>query len=157
VGRTFGRTVATKAGNRAFPTVGRRGREASAKSIVAMEAARTNRIARIAGTARRTLAETMTKGTGHSLSENSQASSDRVWGSCLSGRPWTDETTMEIFMATNAPTGDSHRNGAVRKRSQLKTKTMGEKHYTKRSKETGQFMDQTAGATKFKGVRKEKH
>ena len=39
-------------------------------------------------------------------------------------------------MATNAPTGDGRRNGAVRKRTQLKTKVMGEEHYTKRSKET---------------------
>jgi hypothetical protein len=58
---------------------------------------------------------------------------------------------METFMATNGPSGDSHRNGAVHKRSQLKTKTMGEKRYIK-----CQFMDQT-GPTKFKGVRKEKH
>ena len=59
-------------------------------------------------------------------------------------------------MATNAPTGDNHRNGAVRKRSQLKTKVMGEEHFTKRSK-TGQFMDQTKGAAKYKGVRMENH
>jgi hypothetical protein len=59
-------------------------------------------------------------------------------------------------MATNAPTGDGHRQGAVRQRSQLKTKVMGEEHFTKRSKNTGQFMDQKKGDTKFKGVRKEK-
>jgi hypothetical protein len=34
-------------------------------------------------------------------------------------------------MSTNAPSGDGHRNGAVRKRSQLKTKVMGEEHFTK--------------------------
>jgi hypothetical protein len=60
-------------------------------------------------------------------------------------------------MATNAPTGDNHRNGAVRKRSQLKMKVMGEEHFTKRSKKTGQFMDQTKGAAKYKGVRMENH
>jgi len=59
-------------------------------------------------------------------------------------------------MATNAPVGDGHRNGAVRKRTQLKTKAMGEEHYTKRSKKNGQFMAQKKGDTKFKGVRKEK-
>jgi hypothetical protein len=59
-------------------------------------------------------------------------------------------------MATNAPPGDGHRNGAVRKRSQLQTKVMGEKHWTKRDKETGQFMDQKADDKKFKGVRREK-
>ena len=59
-------------------------------------------------------------------------------------------------MATNAPAGDHHRNGAVRKRSQVKTNVMGEEHFTKRSKETGQFIDQKKDGNKFKGVRKEK-
>jgi hypothetical protein len=58
-------------------------------------------------------------------------------------------------MATNPPAGDGHRKGAVRKRSQLKTKAMGEDTFTKRSKETGQFMDQKEDGKKFKGVRKE--
>ena len=58
-------------------------------------------------------------------------------------------------MATNAPVGDNHRNGAVRKRTQLKTKTMGEEHFTKRSKKSGQFMAQKKGEKKFKGVRRE--
>jgi len=59
-------------------------------------------------------------------------------------------------MATNPPTGDNHRNGAVRQRSQLKTSIMGEEHFTKRSKSTGQFLDQKTEGKKFKGVRKEK-
>jgi hypothetical protein len=59
-------------------------------------------------------------------------------------------------MATNAPAGDGHRNGAVRNRSQLKTKIEGEEHYTKRDLSNGQFMDQKKDDTKFKGVRKEK-
>ena len=58
-------------------------------------------------------------------------------------------------MATNAPSGDGHRNGAVRKRSQLRTKVMGEEHFTKRSKNSGQFMAQKKDDQKFKGVRKE--
>jgi hypothetical protein len=58
-------------------------------------------------------------------------------------------------MATNKPAGDGHRNGAVKKRSQLKTKIQGEEHWTKRSAKTGQFMDQKADSRKFKGVRKE--
>jgi hypothetical protein len=33
---------------------------------------------------------------------------------------------------------------------------MGEERWTKRTKETGRFMDQKADATKFKGVRREK-
>jgi hypothetical protein len=59
-------------------------------------------------------------------------------------------------MASNEPKGDGRRIGAVKKRSQLKTKIMGEEHYTKRDKGTGQFMDQKADDKKFKGVRKEK-
>jgi hypothetical protein len=58
-------------------------------------------------------------------------------------------------MATNAPAGDGHRKGAVRKRTQLKTRVMGEEHFTKRSKNTGQFIAQKKDDTKFKGVRKE--
>jgi hypothetical protein len=58
-------------------------------------------------------------------------------------------------MAVNKPTGDNARKGAVRKRSQLETKAMGEQHWTKRSKASGQFMDQKDKG-KFKGVRKEK-
>jgi len=59
-------------------------------------------------------------------------------------------------MATNAPSGDNRRKGAVRKRTQLKTKVMGEKHFTKRGKKTGEFMAQKKDGGKFKGVRKEK-
>jgi hypothetical protein len=59
-------------------------------------------------------------------------------------------------MATNAPTGDGHRNGAVRKRTQLKTKVMGEDRETKRDKTNGQFMAQKNDGAKFKGVRREK-
>jgi len=59
-------------------------------------------------------------------------------------------------MATNAPAGDGHRKGAVRKRTQLKAKTMGEEHFTKRSKKTGQFIAQKKDETKFKGVRRER-
>ena len=58
-------------------------------------------------------------------------------------------------MATNKPAGDGHRSGAVRKRSQLKTAIEGEEHFTKRDKNSGQFMAQKKGETKFKGVRRE--
>ena len=57
-------------------------------------------------------------------------------------------------MATNKPTGDSARKGAVKKRTQLKnplTKTS-----TKRSKNSGKFMAVKKSAKKFKGVRREK-
>jgi hypothetical protein len=59
-------------------------------------------------------------------------------------------------MAVNKPTGDNARKGAVRKRSQLKTKIQSEERWTKRSKKSGQFMDQKKSAKPFKGVRKEK-
>lgn len=61
-------------------------------------------------------------------------------------------------MAVNKPVGDNARKGAVRKRSQLKTKMMGEAHWTKRNKSSGQFMDQKkeAASPPFKGVRREK-
>lgn len=57
-------------------------------------------------------------------------------------------------MATNPPVGDNHRKGAVRKRSQVKNPVSGT--WTKRAKETGQFIDQKADNKPFKGVRKEK-
>jgi hypothetical protein len=59
-------------------------------------------------------------------------------------------------MATNKPTGDNARKGAVRKRTQLKGKLMGKTAWTKRDKESGQFMDVKKSRKKFKGVRREK-
>lgn len=55
-------------------------------------------------------------------------------------------------MATNS--GDGHRNGAVRDRSQVYNPKTGK--WTKRDSETGQFMDVKEDGTPFKGVRKEK-
>jgi hypothetical protein len=45
-------------------------------------------------------------------------------------------------MAVDEAVGDNARKGAVRMRSQLETKIMDEKHWSKRSKESGQFIDQ---------------
>lgn len=57
-------------------------------------------------------------------------------------------------MATNPPTGDGHRQGAVRKRLQTQTPSG---HYVKRDTETGRFLDvKTSSKTPFKGVRKER-
>jgi hypothetical protein len=57
-------------------------------------------------------------------------------------------------MATNKPTGDGHRNGAVRQRSQTQTSSG---NWVKRDKETGRFMDvKTSDKSPFKGVTKEK-
>jgi hypothetical protein len=63
---------------------------------------------------------------------------------------------MEDSVAVNKPTGDNRRKGAVRKRSQLKTKVEGKEHWTKRSRSSGRFMDQKKDDTKFKGVRRER-
>jgi hypothetical protein len=63
--------------------------------------------------------------------------------------------SQEDVMATNKPVGDNARKGAVKKRSQLTTKTMGKKTFTKRNKVGGQFMAQKK-TSKFKGVRKER-
>ncbi len=57
-------------------------------------------------------------------------------------------------MAKNPPTGDGHRVGAVRGRSQ--TFNPQNERWIKRDTSTGQFMDQKVDGTPFKGVRKEK-
>ena len=57
-------------------------------------------------------------------------------------------------MATNPPTGDGHRQGAVRDRSQVLNPHTG--RYVKRDTDTGQFIDQKADPKPFKGVRREK-
>jgi hypothetical protein len=57
-------------------------------------------------------------------------------------------------MAVNKPPGDNARNGAVKKRTQLKNKLT--KTSTKRNKTSGEFMAVKKSAKKFKGVRKEK-
>jgi hypothetical protein len=56
-------------------------------------------------------------------------------------------------MAKNGKSGDGHRNGAVKERSQ--TYNPKTEHWIKRDKETGQFMDQKADKKPFKGVTKE--
>jgi hypothetical protein len=60
---------------------------------------------------------------------------------------------QEYIMATNPPSNDGHRNGAVRDRSQTKTPSG---HFVKRDTNTGKFMDVKQDKTPFKGVRKEK-
>lgn len=57
-------------------------------------------------------------------------------------------------MATNPPTGDGHRNGMVKKRSQVYNPKID--RYVKRDADTGQFMDVKYDGKPFKGVRKEK-
>ena len=56
-------------------------------------------------------------------------------------------------MATNPPSGDGHRNGAVKGRSQTQAPNG---NWVKRDTSTGRFMDQKTSGGKFKGVRTEK-
>jgi hypothetical protein len=57
-------------------------------------------------------------------------------------------------VAKNPPTGDGHRKGAVRDRSQFQTPSG---NWAKRDKDTGRIMDvKTSDKAPFKGVRKEK-
>jgi hypothetical protein len=56
-------------------------------------------------------------------------------------------------MATNPPTGDGHRNGAVRDRSQVFNPVT--QQWVKRDAETGRFMDVKKDGEPFKGVRRE--
>lgn len=57
-------------------------------------------------------------------------------------------------MATNGKSGDTHRHGAVKNRSQVhNSKT---KKCVKRDSDTGRFMDGKSDDKPFKGVRKEK-
>lgn len=56
-------------------------------------------------------------------------------------------------MATNPPSGDGHRNGAVRDRSQVYNDKID--RYVKRDADTGQFISQKKDGTPYKGVRKE--
>jgi hypothetical protein len=66
--------------------------------------------------------------------------------------------SLEAPMAVNRPTGDNARKGAVKKRSQLASKTMGKKTWTKRDTNSGEFLAQKKAPAKkkFKGVRKER-
>jgi len=65
-------------------------------------------------------------------------------------------------VAVNKPVGDNARKGAVKKRSQVKTRLGGATAWTKRSKKSGEFMavkkpaKKTKAAKKFNGVRLEK-
>ena len=59
-------------------------------------------------------------------------------------------------MAVNKPVGDNARKGAVKKRTQLKTKLAGKPAWTKRDKTSGEFMAVKKSAKKFKGVKREK-
>ena len=53
-------------------------------------------------------------------------------------------------MAANKPVGDNARKGAVKKRTQLKSKLMGKSAWTKRDKTSGEFMAVKKSAKKFK-------
>ena len=60
----------------------------------------------------------------------------------------------EAKMATNPPSNDNHRNGAVRSRSQ--TFNPRTQQFVKRNVETGHFMNVKQNGMPFKGGRQEK-
>lgn len=55
-------------------------------------------------------------------------------------------------MATNPPSGDGHRNGAVRDRSQVHNPR--NDRWVKRDTNSGRFLDLKSDARPFKGVRR---
>jgi len=57
-------------------------------------------------------------------------------------------------MATNPPSGDGHRQGAIRGRSQMLNPKID--RWVERDTSTGQFKNVKSNAAPFKGVRKEK-
>ena len=57
-------------------------------------------------------------------------------------------------MATNPPSGDGHRNGAVKDRSQTFNPVT--KQWVKRDSDTGRVMAVKKDCTQLKGFRKEK-
>ena len=64
------------------------------------------------------------------------------------------EKYRNLNMATNPPSRDQHRNGAIRKRSQVfNPKT---RQWVKRDKDTGRFIDVKQDGTPFTGVTKER-
>lgn len=71
-----------------------------------------------------------------------------------SQRPEKEQALIKRLMATNPPSGDGHRNGAVKDRSQVQNPKTG--LWVKRHKDTGQFMDNKMDGKPFKGVRKER-
>jgi hypothetical protein len=59
-----------------------------------------------------------------------------------------------MSVAVNRPVGDSARKGAVKKRSQAKTKLGGATAWTKRSRKSGEFMAVKKPAKKTKAAKK---
>jgi hypothetical protein len=57
-------------------------------------------------------------------------------------------------MATNPPTDDNHRNGAVRSRTQVRNEKID--RWIKRDVDSGRFMAQKDDGKPYKGVTKEK-
>lgn len=57
-------------------------------------------------------------------------------------------------MATNPPSGDGHRKGAVKDRSQVHNPRTDQ--WVKRDSDSGQFIDHKSDKKPFKGVRKER-
>lgn len=76
----------------------------------------------------------------------------RIRQAALAANSETVERKQEL-MATNPPSGDGHRNGAVRNREQFQAPNG---NWVKRDSGTGRFMDQKIDGKPFKGVRRVK-
>jgi hypothetical protein len=98
--------------------------------------------------------------------EGSLKQTDKPWkGRAITRRIWKSGRKPipieEEPMAVNKPVGDNARKGAVKKRTQLKTRLGGVSAWTKRDKTTGEFMAlkkpaaKKKAAKKFKGARRE--
>ena len=66
------------------------------------------------------------------------------------------ELNGRMSVAVNKPVGDNARKGAVKKRSQVKTRLGGATAWTKRSKKSGEFMAVKKPAKKTKAPRPER-
>lgn len=67
--------------------------------------------------------------------------------------PAVNRSKKELEMATNPPSGDGRRIGAIRQREQFR---LPNGNYMKRDTRTGRFLDQKSDGKPFKGVRKVK-
>jgi hypothetical protein len=94
---------------------------------------------------------------GKGPAEETEAERSHARSRKVAGNP---HALMERGDGVNKPVGDDARKGAVKKRTQFKTRLGGVTAWTKRSKTSGEFMavkKPAVTAKKFKGGRREKH
>jgi hypothetical protein len=67
-----------------------------------------------------------------------------------------ETSTPESHTGFQGDGGACRRQGRSKRRSQRKTKIMCEEHWTKRSRESGEFVTEKRLGKKFEGVRRER-